>query len=308
MKKAIVTGGAGFIGSHLSDELAGRGYHVVIIDDLSTGRLSNITSLLDGGKAEFVKGSITELSLLRKYFVEADFVFHQAAVSSVPGSIKDPEGSHRVNATGTLNVLVAARDCKVKKVIFASSAAVYGDSPALPKTEDMIPVPQSPYAITKLIGEYYCAVFQKIYGLESVCLRYFNVYGPRQDPGSPYAAVIPLFFRLAMTGKPPVIYGTGEQSRDFAFVRDIAVANIVAAENDITGVFNLGTGTLVTINELARLIIETTGNANLKPVYRDPRQGDILHSVADISKARAFGYSPRYTLAEGLKETFEAFR
>jgi UDP-glucose 4-epimerase len=306
MKKVIVTGGAGFIGSHLTDQLVKRGYRVVIIDNLSTGKISNVKSVLGSGNAELVRGSITNLPLLKKQFDGACYIFHLAAMSSVPGSIENPEVSHRLNATGTLNVLVAARDCGVKKVVYASSASVYGDTLKIPVSEDVIPGPLSPYAVTKLAGEYYCSVFQKVYGVGSVCLRYFNVYGPRQDPDSSYAAVIPLFIRLAATGKPPIIYGDGEQTRDFTFVRDIAAANILAAETDVTGVFNLGNGRMVTIKELARLIIKLSGNKTLKPIYQAPRAGDILHSLADISKARTFGYNPEYSLEKGLRETYLA--
>jgi UDP-glucose 4-epimerase len=305
--KAIVTGGAGFIGSHLSKELVGRGYQVVILDNLSTGRISNIEPLLGSGNAEFVRGSITNLSWLEGLFSGADYVFHQAAVPSVPRSIKDPKTSHNTNITGTLNVLLAAKDNGVKKVVYASSSSVYGDAPTLPKVEDMIPKPLSPYAVTKLAGEYYCKVFQEIYGLDTVCLRYFNVYGPQQDPNSPYAAVIPLFIANALAGKPPIIFGDGEQSRDFTFVKDVAEANILAAESEATGIFNIGGAKRVTINHLVRLIIRLVGNRAVKPVHEEPRPGDIVHSLADISKAGAFGYRPKYSLEKGLEETVAAF-
>ncbi len=308
MKKAIVTGGAGFIGSNLTDELIRRGYHVIIIDNLSTGSLLNIESILLSGNGELVKGSITDLALLRKLFTGSDYVFHQAALPSVPRSIKSPKRSHHINITGTLNVLLAARDCDVRKVIYASSSSVYGDTPTLPKTENMLPNPQSPYAVTKLTGEHYCRVFQRVYGLNTVCLRYFNVYGPRQDPNSPYAAVIPLFFRKALAGEPPVIFGDGEQSRDFTYVGDVAEANILAAESNATGIFNLGNSQRVTINELTHHIIRLVGNDSLKPVYQAPRPGDVLHSLADISRAKTFGYSPKYTLEEGLKVVFDTFK
>ncbi len=306
--KAIVTGGAGFIGSHLADELIRRGYQVIIFDNLSTGRISNIEPLLGNGNAEFVKGSITNLPLLRKLFSGVDYVFHQAALPSVPRSIKNPKASHDINATGTLNVLLAAKDNGVKKVVCASTSAVYGDTPTFPKVEDMLPNPQSPYAVTKLSGEYYCKVFHEIYNLDTACLRYFNVYGPRQDPDSPYAAVIPLFINSAIAGKSPVIFGNGEQSRDFTFIKDVVEANILVAESRANGVFNIGTSERVTINHLAQLIIRLVGNSAIKPVYRDPRPGDIAHSLADISKTKAFGYHPKYSLEAGLKETLDAFR
>jgi UDP-glucose 4-epimerase len=304
MSKVIVTGGAGFIGSHIADELVKRDYQVVILDNLSTGRLSNIEQTLGSKNVEFVRGSITNLSLLEKLFAGADYVFHQAAIPSVPRSIKNPKASHVANITGTLNVLLASRDKGVKKVVFASSSSVYGNTPTLPKIETMTPNPQSPYAVTKLTGEYYCGVFNKIYGLNTVSLRYFNVFGPRQDPDSPYAAVIPLFITNALAGKSPVIFGDGEQSRDFTFVKDVAGANILAAESTSTGVFNIGTSTRVTINHLAQLIIGLVGNNKVKVVHKDTRAGDVMHSLADISKANSFGYRPKYNLEGGLKEAY----
>lgn len=307
MRKVIVTGGAGFIGSNLADKLISKGYRVTIIDNLSTGKLSNLDEAIASGKAEFVRGSITNLALLRKTFSGADYVFHQAALPSVPRSIKDPKTSHNINITGTLNVLIAARDRAVKKVVYASSSSVYGDTPTLPKVEDMPPNPLSPYAVTKLTGEYYCDVFNNIYDLKTVCLRYFNVYGPRQDPNSPYAAVIPLFFNSVLAGESPIIFGDGEQSRDFTFVGDVTDANILAAESAATGIFNLGNSQRITINELVHRIISFVGNKAVKPAYREPRPGDIVHSLADISKAEAFGYNPKYNMENGLKETLESF-
>jgi UDP-glucose 4-epimerase len=307
MSKVIVTGGAGFIGSNLADKLVSLGHRVIILDNLSTGKMSNIESTLAIGKAEFIKGSITNLVLLRELFWGAEYVFHQAALPSVPRSVKYPRVSHNINITGTLNVLIAARDRGVKKVVYASSSSVYGDTPTQPITEDMRPNPLSPYAITKLTGEYYCEVFNKIYGLETVTLRYFNAYGPRQDPHSSYAAVIPLFFQNILAGKPPIIYGDGEQSRDFTFIEDIVNANIQAAQSHATGIFNVGNSQEVTINELVRRVIDLTGEA-VEPVYSKSRAGDILRSLADISKARAaFGYNPRYSIEKGLGKTFEFF-
>jgi UDP-glucose 4-epimerase len=308
MSRVIVTGGAGFIGSHIVEELAKRDTRVIIIDNLSTGKMSNLESIRGRKNIEFIEGIIMDLTLLRRLFSGADYVLHQAAMPSVPRSIKNPRTSHDANATGTLNVLIAARDKGVKRVVYASSSSVYGDTPTLPKVEDMTPNPQSPYAVAKLTGEYYCRVFNKIYGLDTVCLRYFNVYGPRQDPDSPYAAVIPLFFRHALEGKPPVIFGDGEQSRDFTFVKDVAEANVQAAESNATGVFNLGNGRRVTINRLAQLIIRLAGNKSVRPVYHDPRPGDVKHSLADIKKAETFGYHPKYSLEEGLKEVVKHLR
>jgi len=307
MGKIVITGGAGFIGSHLAEELTRQGHHVIILDDLSTGKKENIEALLSKDNTEFIQGSITELPLLQKVFHGIHFVFHQAAVTSVTRSIKNPQPSHAVNATGTLNVLLAARENGVRKVIYASSSSVYGDTPTLPKKEDMPPNPQSPYAVSKLTGEYYCQVFQQVYALPTVCLRYFNVYGPRQDPDSPYAAVIPAFLRKLFQGDSPVIYGDGEQTRDFTFVKDVVAANILAAESKVTGIFNVGKGDRISINELAGLAIRLIGNS-VEPIHKEPRPGDVRHSLADISQIKAFGYRPKFSLEEGLRETIRSFQ
>ena len=307
MKKVVVTGGAGFIGSHLAEELARRDYRVIILDDLSTGKVENIEDLLGKENVEFIKGSITDLPLLRELFRGVDYVFHQAALPSVPRSIENPQASHEVNVSGTLNVLLAARENSIKKVLYTSSSSVYGDIPTLPKKEDMVPHPLSPYAVTKLAGEYYCQVFHQVYGLPTVCLRYFNVYGPRQDPNSQYAAVIPSFIKRALEGNPPIIFGDGEQTRDFTFVKDAVEASILAVESDARGLFNIAQGERITINELARLVISIVGK-NMEPVHQEPRPGDIRHSLADISLARAFGYEPRCSLKEGLRETIRSFQ
>jgi len=262
-KKVVITGGAGFIGSHLADELARRGYKVTIIDDLSTGKIENMASLLGTGSVEFIRGSVTDLPLLQELFQGVDYVFHQAAVASVPQSIETPLVSNDVNVSGTLKVLLAARDNGVRKVIYASSSSIYGDDTALPQKEDSLPGPQSPYAVSKLAGEYYCRVFQEVYGLPTVCLRYFNVYGPRCEPDSQYAAVIPRFISRVSRGEPPIIYGDGEQTRDFVFVNDIVEANILAAQTDVSGIFNVGNGESITINQLAELVITFIGNSLL---------------------------------------------
>jgi len=244
--------------------------------------------------------------LLTEVFNGIDFVFHEAAIPSVPRSIEDPLSTHEVNITGTLNVLIAARHSKVKKVIFASSSSVYGDTPTLPKVEDMTPNPQSPYGLTKLVGEYYCRLFQQIYHLPTICLRYFNIYGPRQNPNSEYAAVIPRFISKVWQDKSPIIYGDGEQTRDFTFVQDAIQANIIAAESNATGVFNIGTGGNTTINALAKAIIKII-DRDLQPIYQEPRAGDVRDSLADISRARAIGYEPQYSLIDGLQETIRRF-
>lgn len=305
MRNIVVSGGAGFIGSHLAKELVSRGYQVTIIDDLSTGRKENIEELIGeslAGGVQFVQESITDLPLLQKLFQGVDWVFHLAAIPSVPRSLENPLACHEVNITGTLNVLLAARDNGLKKIIYASSSSVYGDTPTLPKTEDILPIPQSPYAVAKLCGEHYCQVFEHVYYLPTVCLRYFNVYGPRQDPDSEYAAVIPKFIRRALDDNPPIIFGDGEQTRDFTYVKDAVKATILAAETKVTGVYNVGSGNRVTINELAKLILSLIGS-DLQPILQEPRPGDIRHSLADISKMKALGYNPNYSLRDGLKET-----
>ena len=302
MMKIVITGGAGFIGSNLAEELAKK-HEVVIIDDMSTGRVENVEDL----DLELVRGSITDPDMLKENFRGVDYVFHQAALPSVQRSIEDPVRANEVNICGTLNVLVAARDADVKKVIYASSSSVYGDTPELPKREDMKPDPKSPYAVAKLAGEYYCRVFNEIYGLKTVALRYFNVYGPRQDPSSDYAAVIPKFANLCLAGKSPIIYGDGEQTRDFTFVRDVVQANVLAMESDATGVFNVATGTRISINDLAGMVMEIIGN-RVDCVYEVARAGDVRDSLGDISRASAgFGYAPRYGMEDGLKETIGWF-
>lgn len=305
-KRVVITGGAGFIGSHLAEELARRGYYTIILDNLSSGKIENIRNLLKNDNVEFIQGSVTDLPLLQEVFKGVQYVFHQAALTSVPRSIEKPHASHETNLTGTLDVLLAARDNGVHKMIYASSSSVYGDTPTLPKREDMIPCPLSPYALTKLAGEYYCQVFQEVYKLSTICLRYFNVYGPRQDPDSQYAAVIPIFIKRAREGKPPIIFGDGEQTRDFTFVKDAVEANILAAESDACRVFNISRGESITINRLAELIMELIGN-RVEPIHQEPRLGDIRHSLADVSEAKAFGYEPRCGLEAGLTETIRWF-
>lgn len=306
-KRVIVTGGAGFIGSHLAEMLVGHGYQVIILDDLSTGKMENIKELLRKGNVEFIQGSITDLTLLQKLFQGVEYVFHQAALVRVPHSIDDPLTTNEVNITGTLNVLMAARDNRVKKVIYAGSSSVYGNSPTLPQREDMPPNPLSPYAVTKLTGESYCNIFCRIYGLPSVCLRYFNVYGLRQDPHSRYATAIPAFIGRISQNLPPIIFGDGEQSRDFSFIEDVVRANILAAESNAEGVFNIGSAKSTTINQVAKIIINLMGK-NLKPVHEQPRPGDPRHTLADVSKAKSFGYEPKYTLKDGLTRIINNLR
>ena len=304
--KVVVTGGAGFIGSNLTDELA-RDHEVTVIDNLSTGRIENLDHIRD--RIQFINGSILDLDMLRRAFAGADTVFHQAAIPSVQRSVDNPIASNQANVDGTLNVLVAARDCGAKKFIFASSSAIYGDEPTLPKREDMKPDPLSPYAVAKITGEYYARVFSEIYGLKTVCLRYFNVYGPRQDPKSEYSAVIPIFISRILEGLPPVIYGDGNQTRDFCNVRDVVKANILAMEKaSVEGVFNIACGRRISLNELAGLITEIVGR-QVELEYDKPRAGDIKDSLADISAAgEALGYHPDYDMNLGLKETIKWFQ
>lgn len=304
-KKVVITGGAGFIGSNLAEEVA-KDNVVIIIDDISTGKIENIKDLIKKENVNFVKGSITDLNILQRTFRNVDYVFHQAAIPSVPRSVKDPITTNEVNVKGTLNVLIASRDNNVKKVVYASSSSVYGDTPELPKRENMKTNPLSPYAITKLTGEYYCEIFSEIYGLSTISLRYFNVFGPKQDPLSEYAAVIPKFIKRVLENKPPIIYGDGEQTRDFTFVKDVVRANILAAESKENGVFNIASGKRITINELAKKIMEIL-EKDMEPIYENPRKGDIRHSLADISKAKVLSYKPEYNLENGLKHMIRWF-
>jgi UDP-glucose 4-epimerase len=306
-KRVVVTGGAGFIGSNLARCLS-KDNQVIVIDDLSTGHMENIAELLDDKKIDFVEGSITDLPLLKKTFKNIHYVFHEAAIPSVPRSIKDPVKTTNVSINGTLNVLLAARDCGIKKVVYASSSSVYGDTPTLPKKEEMNPNPLSPYAVGKLAGEYYCRIFNEVFQLPTATLRYFNVYGPRQDPASEYAAVIPKFIAEILNDAPPVVYGDGEQTRDFTFIDDVISANILAAESDATGIFNAAGGKRISINELAKTVMNIC-NKNLEIVYKEVRPGDIKHSLADNSKAKEkFGYSPKFDIKNGLKETIKWFQ
>ena len=303
--KVVVTGGAGFIGSNLAEELLKK-HEVTVIDNLSTGRIKNLDQIID--KINFIEGSITDLDLLKEAFSGADTVFHQAAIPSVQRSVDNPIASNEANVEGTLKVLVAARDCNVRKVVYASSSSAYGDTPTLPKIEEMMPNPKSPYAISKLAGEYYCRVFSEVYGLKTACLRYFNVYGPRQNPESQYAAVIPRFITRVLAHEPPVIYGDGKQTRDFTFVKDVVKANILAMQSPAEGVFNIACGQRVSLNELAGKIMEITG-IKLDLIYDKPRQGDVRDSLADISSAGdRLGYKPDFDLNMGLEATVEWFR
>jgi UDP-glucose 4-epimerase len=305
MYKALVTGGAGFIGSYIVEELVRRGFSVVALDNLSLGNMDNIAHLRKQKNLEFIQGSISDLSLLQKLSSEVRYVFHQAAIPNIPITVTSSNyiSYYETNSNGILNILQAAKDNNVKKVICASSCSVYGNEPTIPKREDMIPDPRSPYAVIKLIAEYYCMIFQRVHFLPTVCLRYFNVYGPRQNPTSALASVIPKFIQRALSGKPPIIFGDGQQTRDFVYVRDVVSANLQAAESDSTGIFNIGTGKGVSLNQLTQSILKLTNRSDIQPVYENEIPDEIRHSVADISRAQTFGYKPKYTLEEGLKET-----
>lgn len=305
-KRVLITGGAGFIGSHLAEHLAPTN-SVTILDDLSIGKLENIKTFQKDVK--FVEGSILDIPLLKEILRDVDIVFHEAAMASVEESMKDPHKTHEVNATGTLNLLRVARDCKVERFVFASTCAVYGDLPGLPKNEDMKLDPKSPYAASKIVGELYCKIFTEVYGLPTVVLRYFNVFGPRQDPKSHYASVIPKFVDLMLQDKNPIIYGDGTQTRDFIFVENIVSGTELAAHaTNVQGeVFNIACSAQISVNSLLEAINDILGK-DIKPVYDDPRPGDIKYSQADISKAkRLLGYKELVGFKEGLRRTIEYF-
>lgn len=304
----LVTGGAGFIGSNIVHALLARREQVRVLDNLATGRLTNLAGVMDA--IEFINGDIRDLDTCRKALQGIRFVLHQAAVPSVPRSVKDPITSSSVNIQGTLNMLVAARDQGVERFVFASSSSVYGETPTLPKTESMTPIPQSPYAVTKLTGEHLCRVFAHAYGLATVALRYFNIYGPRQDPTSTYAAVIPRFISSCLTGATATIFGDGTQSRDFTFIEDCVAANLLACATKLDGgeVCNIGTGSRATVAELHETIRRIVGKGS-PPQFGSARTGDVKHSLADIARAQALlGYTPKHTLASGLERTIQWFK
>jgi nucleoside-diphosphate-sugar epimerase len=307
-QRILVTGGGGFIGSHLVSRLLELGHEVRTLDNFSTGHRSNLDSV--AGEVEVVEGDIQSYERASHATRGCEVVFHQAALPSVPRSVQDPLTSTASNVTGTINVLLAARDAGVRRVVYASSSSVYGANPDLPKREDMAALPISPYAVAKLAGEGYCRAFGEVYGLETVAIRYFNVFGPRQDPRSQYAAVIPNFIAALLGGEPPTIYGDGEQSRDFTYVENVVDANVLAAQaaNVAGRVYNVACGERVTLNELFAELRELIGS-DLQAVYTDARMGDVRHSLADISAARReLGYEPSVSLREGLGRTVEHLR
>jgi nucleoside-diphosphate-sugar epimerase len=304
MSSYLVTGGAGFIGSHLAEELLRRGHHVRIADNFVTGKRHNLSHLHG---AEIVEGDLADRTFAERAAYGMDFVLHQAAIPSVPRSVEDPWTSNRSNIDATLSVLLAARKAAVKRVVYAASSSAYGNTATLPKHEAMTPSPRSPYALQKLVGEQYCQMFYELYGLETVCTRYFNVFGPRQDPGSPYSGVISLFTSALLSGRRPVIYGDGEQTRDFTFVANVVNGVLLACDAPSAAgeMVNLATGGRVSLNDLVRTLNAIVGTS-LAPIYRPERAGDVRHSQADISRASALlGYEAVVSFEEGLSRTVE---
>ncbi|MGA3295355.1 MAG: SDR family oxidoreductase [Candidatus Acidiferrales bacterium] len=304
----LVTGGAGFIGSNMVDELVRRGHSVAVLDDLSTGKEDNVAGVRS--KIDFRVGSITDLATVQAACKGTDYVIHLAARTSVPKSVKDPLETNKVNIDGTLNVLVAARDAKVKRFVYAASSSAYGETPTLPKTEAMQPEPISPYGVTKFVGELYAQVFGRVYGLENASVRYFNVFGPRQDPTSQYSGVLSRFMLAILNGESPVIYGDGEQSRDFTYIDNVVDETLRACEaSGASGkVFNGGTGARITLNEVLKQLEKIT-DKKIQAKYDPPRAGDIRDSQADISLARkVLGYEPRVHFEDGLKRTWEWYK
>jgi len=304
MPSYLVTGGAGFIGSHIAEELLRRGARVRVADSFITGKRENLAHLTG---VELVEGDLADLSVARRAVEGMDYVLHQAAIPSVPRSVKDPIESNRANVVAALNVLVAARDAGVKRVVYAGSSSAYGNTPTLPKREDMTPNPLSPYALQKLVAEQYCQLFTSLYGLETVTIRYFNVFGPRQDPGSPYSGVISLFATALLENRQPTIYGDGGQTRDFTYVANVVDGVLRAAEAaGVAGeVINVATGLRISLNELLEVMGRLTGRP-LQAIYKETRVGDVRDSLADISKAeRLLGYRPLVSLEDGLRQTLD---
>ncbi|MFZ0584061.1 MAG: SDR family oxidoreductase [Candidatus Acidiferrales bacterium] len=304
----LVTGGAGFIGSNLVDELVRRGQKVVVLDDLSSGNEANLAAVRD--KIDLRIGNITDLAAVQASCHGVDYVIHLAARTSVPRSVLDPLETNHVNIDGTLNVLVAARDAKVRRIVLAASSSAYGETPSLPKIESMSPEPISPYGVTKFVGELYAQVFGRVYGLENACIRYFNVFGPRQDPTSQYSGVLSRFMLAVIQGQPPVVYGDGEQSRDFTYIENIVEETLLACEKENASgkVFNGGTGARITINQVL-LLLEKVSGKKIQAKYEQPRTGDIRDSQADISLARKLlDYDPRVHFEEGLRRTWNWYK
>ncbi|HVC19354.1 MAG TPA: SDR family oxidoreductase [Vicinamibacterales bacterium] len=307
MAHYLVTGGAGFIGSHLVEALAARGDRVRVVDSLITGKRRNLDSVPG---AEFIEGDLADVEVARRAVAGVDFVLHQAAIPSVPRSVQDPIASNRANIDASVNVLVAARDAGVKRLVYAGSSSAYGNTPTLPKQEDMPTAPLSPYALQKLVAEQYAAMFTRLYGLETVTIRYFNVFGPRQDPSSPYSGVISLFISALAEGRRPTIYGDGEQTRDFTYVANVVdgVLRACGAPGASGTVINVATGGRISLNALFRTLRDILG-VRVEPIYAEPRAGDVRDSQADITRARTLlGYEPTVSLEEGLRKTVEWYR
>ena len=305
MEKFLVTGGAGFIGSNICKKLVSQKCFVRVVDNLLTGRKSNLAEIMD--KIEFVEADMGDEQVARAAMKDIDVVFHEGALPSVPRSVDEPDLTHRHCVDATFTLLLAARDAGIKRFVYAASSSAYGDTPTLPKVETMCPSPLSPYAVGKLVGEYYCSVFSQVYGLETIALRYFNVFGPQQDPKSQYAAAIPAFVTSILKDKPPTIYGDGEQSRDFTYIDNVVEANLLAARAPKTSgqVVNIACGQAVTVNEIIALINKSL-NKNVKPIYTDARPGDVKHSLADITAAtKLIGFKPVISFEQGLQTAIQ---
>jgi len=308
MEKFLVTGGAGFIGSNICKKLVSQGCFVRVVDNLLTGKKSNLADVID--KIEFIQADMGDSDLARSAMKDIDVVLHEGALPSVPVSVENPAATHQHCVNATFTLLLAARDAGVKRFVYAASSSAYGDTPTSPKIETMPTSPLSPYAVAKLTGEYYCSVFYKIYGLETISLRYFNVFGPYQDPKSQYAAAIPAFVTAILRDRPPTIYGDGEQSRDFTYIDNVVDANLLAARARCTNgeVINIACGRAVTVNEIVDMINNLLGK-NIKPVYTNPRPGDVKHSLADITAARnLIGFEPSIQFEDGLQKAIDWYR
>jgi UDP-glucose 4-epimerase len=308
MDRFLVTGGAGFIGSNICKKLVSQGCFARVVDNLLTGKKGNLAGIID--KIEFIEADMGDEKIARSAMKDIDVVLHQGALPSVPRSIDDPAATHRHCVDATFTLLLAARDAGIKRFVYASSSSTYGDTPTLPKVETMPPQPLSPYAVGKLAGEYYCSVFYKVFGLETISLRYFNVFGPHQDPTSQYAAAIPAFVTAILKDKPPTVFGDGEQSRDFTYVDNVVEANLLAARAEHTAgeVINIACGQAVTVNETIDIINELLGK-NIKPIYTDPRPGDVKHSLADITLAwKLLSYKPTLSFKQGLQKAIDWYR
>jgi len=305
MEKFLITGGAGFIGSNICKELISQGCFVRVVDNLLTGKKSNLASIID--KVDFIQADMGDAEVAQSAMKDIDVVLHQGALPSVPRSVDDPAATHKHCVDATFTLLLAARDAGIKRFVFAASSSAYGDTPTLPKVETMTPMPLSPYAAAKLVGEYYCSVFYEVFGLETISLRYFNVFGPQQDPASQYAAAIPAFVTAILKDEPPTIYGDGEQSRDFTYVDNVVEANLLAVRAKQTKgeVINIACGEAITVNTIIDMINELLGK-DIKPNYTDPRPGDVKHSLADITLAeKLIGYKTKIPFKQGLKLAIE---